>query len=252
MNSSRTFSVFNELKSKKELKVAVLKEDKKIINFLNRNKISYVKFDKEISKNIPVLIFDNKLIDKSSKDGNIIAESSSNNSIFNRTVKEINEFVSIGGNAIYINTPARIIRRTGENLTFQIEGEKVLPMDPVKNISQGLWDGILHINKKHPIFKGLPVNIPLTDLYENIGPTVSFRDLKGENIVQTIAFDRIPNGNIMKRNYIGSGDVWSGSDLSIVDYNNGKMLLSTLKLYENIGLDPVADKILFNIINYFN
>ena len=253
INSSlRTFSVFNELKSKKELKVAVLKEDKKIIKFLNRNKISYIKFDKEISKNIPVLIFDNKLIDKSSKDGNIIAESSSNNSIFNRTVNEINEFVSFGGNAIYINTPARIIRRTGENLTFQIEGEKLLPMDPVKNISQGLWDGILHINKKHPIFKGLPVNIPLTDLYENIGPTVSFRDLKGENIVQTIAFDRIPNGNIMKRNYIGSGDVWSGSDLSIVDYNNGKMLLSTLKLYENIGLDPVADKILFNIINYFN
>ena len=56
----------------------------------------------------------------------------------------------------------------------------------------------------------------------------------------------------MKRNYIGSGDVWSGSDLSIVNHNDGKMLLSTLKLYENIGDDPVADKILFNIINYFN
>ena len=144
-----------------------------------------------------------------------------------------------------------MIKRSGENLTFQVEGRKLLPMDPIKNMSKGLWDGILHINKKHPIFKGLPVNIPLTDLYENVGPTVSFRGLKGNNIVQTIAFDRIPNGNIMKRNYIGSGDVWIGSDLSIIKHNQGKMLLSTLKVFENLGKDPVADKILFNMISYF-
>ena len=250
-SSNKNFNIFEKLKSKKRLKVAILKDDKKITNFLEANEIDYIKFDEKNSKKIPILIFDNKLTNQSSKDGNIIVKSS-NNTLFNRTINKVNKFVSEGGIALYINTPARIIRRTGENLTFKIEGEKLLPMDPIKNISQGLWDGILHINKKHPIFNGLPVDIPLTDIYENIGPTVSFRDLKGENIVQTIAFDRIPNGNIMKRNYIGSGDVWSGSDLSIVNHNDGKMLLSTLKLYENIGDDPVADKILFNIINYFN
>ena len=78
------------------------------------------------------------------------------------------------------------------------------------------------------------------------------REIKVNNIVLTIAFDRIPNGNIMKRNYIGSGDVWTASDLSVVDHNNGKMLLSTLKIFENLGKDPIADKILHNMISFFN
>ena len=43
----------------------------------------------------------------------------------------------------------------------------------------------------------------MSGIYENIAPTISLRNFKGKNIVQTIAFDRIPNGNILKRNYIG-------------------------------------------------
>ena len=58
----------------------------------------------------------------------------------------------------------------------------------------------------------------MSGIYENIAPTTSLRNFKGNNIVQTIAFDRIPDGNIKKRNYIGSGEVWSGADLSIVDW----------------------------------
>ena len=55
----------------------------------------------------------------------------------------------------------------------------------------------------------------------------------------------------MKRNYIGSGEVWSGADLSIVDHGKGKMLLSTLKLIENLNYDPVSEILLLNIIDYF-
>ena len=91
----------------------------------------------------------------------------------------------------------------------------------------------------------------MSDVYENIAPTISLRNFEGNNIVQTVAFDRIPNGDILKRNYIGSGEVWSGSDLSIVKYGKGKMVLSTLKLIENLNYDPVSEIILLNIINYF-
>ena len=41
----------------------------------------------------------------------------------------------------------------------------------------------------------------MSGIYENIAPSISLRNFKGNNIVQTIAFDRIPEGNIMKRNY---------------------------------------------------
>ena len=91
----------------------------------------------------------------------------------------------------------------------------------------------------------------MSGVYENIAPTISLRNFNGENIVQTIAFDRIPDGNILKRNYIGSGEVWSGSDLSIVKHGKGKMVLSTLKLVENLNYDPVSEIVLLNIINYF-
>ena len=250
-SSTRKFNVFDKLKSNDKLEVALINSNEKIIKYLNENNIKYKKFNRDNNINIPILIFDNNISEVSSNDGNIISLNSKTDTNFNNTIQAVNEFVYSGGSAIFLNTPARMIKRSGENLTFQVEGEKLLPMDPIKNMSKGLWDGILHINRKHPIFKGLPVNTPLIDLYENIGPTVSFRGLKGNNIVQTIAFDRIPNGNIMKRNYIGSGDVWTGSDLSIVKHNKGKMLLSTLKVFENLGKDPVADKILFNMIRYF-
>ena len=96
-------------------------------------------------------------------------------------------------------------------------------------------------------------------LFVNSSDKFMQREVRGAKRLEGFV-DRMTKENLKYENfqitdpldYIGSGDVWSGSDLSIVDYNNGKMLLSTLKLYENIGLDPVADKILFNIINYFN
>ena len=163
----------------------------------------------------------------------------------------INDFVYKGGNAIYLQIPGKTRKRIGPNLTFLADGIDYLPQKPIKNISQGLWDGILHINKKHKIFKNLPINVNMSGIYENIAPTISLRNFKGNNIVQTIAFDRIPDGNIMKRNYIGSGEVWSGADLSIVDHGKGKMLLSTLKLIENLNYDPVSEILLLNIIDYF-
>ena len=164
---------------------------------------------------------------------------------------QINKFTFKGGNVIFLKIPGKTRKRIGPNLTFVADGVDYLPSKPIKNISQGLWDGILHINSKHPFFNKLPVNVNMSGIYENIAPTISLRNFKGKNIVQTIAFDRIPNGNILKRNYIGSGEVWSGSDLSIVKHGKGKMVLSTLKLLENLNYDPVSDIILFNMINYF-
>ncbi|MAQ59873.1 MAG: hypothetical protein CMC49_01410, partial [Flavobacteriaceae bacterium] len=113
-------------------------------------------------------------------------------------------------------------------------------------------DGILHVNSNHKIFKDLPTNVNMSGTYENIAPTITLRGIDAENLVNTIAFDRIPDGNIMKRNYIGSGDVWSGSDLSIVKHGDGKIILSTLKLIQNLGYDPVAEIVLMNMINYLD
>ena len=250
--TSIKFNVFPLPKYQQNLNVAVLKDDKKIISFFNKYGIKYEFFSKNTNVNTTVIVNESDTDFYSSKDGNIVEKSNEESlTDYSKLMDQINKFTFKGGNVIFLKIPGKTRKRIGPNLTFVADGVDYLPSKPVKNISQGLWDGILHINSKHPFFNELPVNVNMSGVYENIAPTISLRNFKGKNIVQTIAFDRIPNGNILKRNYIGSGEVWSGSDLSIVEHGKGKMVLSTLKLLENLNYDPVSEIVLFNMINYF-
>ena len=264
LSSTIEFSVY-DLKSKQIIKkIALANKDNKLKKFLIDKGYEVVNFDQKLNFNIPVIFSNEKAEFINSSDGNIVKNennqdnllspngpsSNSKNSKLESRIKDLNSFVHRGGNVIYLSVPGKIRVRKGPNLTFIDEGESYLPVKFVKNISQGLWDGILHINSNHKIFKSLPKNVNMSGTYENIAPTITMRGIEAENLVNTIAFDRIPNGNIMKRNYIGSGDVWSGSDLSIVKHGEGEIILSTLKLIENIGYDPVAEIVLMNMINY--
>jgi hypothetical protein len=251
--TSINFNIFSVLNLNKNKSIAILKEDKKLIQFLKKYNIKYELFNDFTTTESTVIISDINTKVLSSKDGNVIEQNNTNSSnTFKDQIDLVNDFVFKGGNAIFLQVPGKTRKRIGPNLTFVADGTDYLPHKPIKNISQGLWDGILHINSKHKFFKGLPINVNMSGLYENIAPTISLRNFKGQNIVQTIAFDRIPNGNIMKRNYIGSGEVWSGSDLSIVNHGDGKMVLSTLKLLENLNFDPVSEIMLLNMINFFD
>lgn len=251
--TSINFNIFSVLNLNKNKSIAILKEDKKLIQFLKKYNIKYELFNDFTTTESTVIISDINTKVLSSKDGNVIEQNNTNSSnTFKDQIDLVNDFVLKGGNAIFLQVPGKTRKRIGPNLTFVADGTDYLPHKPIKNISQGLWDGILHINSKHKFFKGLPINVNMSGLYENIAPTISLRNFKGQNIVQTIAFDRIPNGNIMKRNYIGSGEVWSGSDLSIVNHGDGKIVLSTLKLLENLNFDPVSEIMLLNMINFFD
>jgi hypothetical protein len=65
-----------------------------------------------------------------------------------------------------------------------------------------------------------------------------------------IGYDHFPNKDIMLRNYNGTGEVWWSADVLEASIGNGKMLLSTLQIIENLGKDPVADKLLLNMIKF--
>ena len=250
--TSIKFNVFPLPKHHQKLNVAVLKDDERTVDFLNKYGIKYEIFSKNTDVNTTVIVNESDTDFYSSKDGNIVEKNNEDSlTDYSKLIDQINKFTFKGGNVIFLKIPGKTRKRIGPNLTFVADGIDYLPSKPIKNISQGLWDGILHINSEHPFFNKLPVNVNMSGIYENIAPTISLRNFKGKNIVQTIAFDRIPNGNILKRNYIGSGEVWSGSDLSIVKHGKGKMVLSTLKLLENLNYDPVSEIILFNMINYF-
>ena len=73
---------------------------------------------------------------------------------------------------------------------------------------------------------------------------------EGVYIAGMIGYDHFPNNDIMLRHYNGPGEVWWAADVLESDHGKGQMLLSTLRIIENLGKDPVAEKILMNIISY--
>ena len=42
----------------------------------------------------------------------------------------------------------------------------------------------------------------------------------------------------------------AGEELAVYDYGHGQIILNTFKLLENLGVNPVADRILLNIIEH--
>ncbi len=102
----------------------------------------------------------------------------------------------------------------------------------------------------HQIFKGLPVNTLMSGVYENVCASVSIcRPAEGNYLAGVITYDQNKNMDIRQRHYNGIGDVLWAADLLLVEKGNGKMLYSTLKIIENLGKDPVADKLLYNMIS---
>ena len=114
----------------------------------------------------------------------------------------------------------------------------------------GGWAAKSHIVTDHPIFEGLPSNQIMHGVYENIHPVSSMAKQEGVYIAGLIGYAHFPNNDIMLRHYNGPGKVWWAADVLETRMGQGKMLLSTLQIINNLGKDPVADKILFNIINY--
>ena len=94
----------------------------------------------------------------------------------------------------------------------------------------------------------------MRDIYENVWATTTLRDIEfsGESNVETIVgsigFDWFSREH--KMHYAGPGDSWWGSDMAVIPYGKGRLLVSQLRLLENLGKDPVADKILANLIRF--
>lgn len=224
------FEVFNndDLTVSAE-KVAVLDFDGKLKKFLQKHKIKTVDFSGNIPKEIPVLVSTNKV----------------KNEMERKRFERLMKFVKKGGTAVYLKP---IID------SINVENE-ITPFTATPHPSKGLWTCIPHLGKDHSIFEGLQSNGFLRNTYENIWPQRTLRNIKvnGEKlneqpIVASIGFDWFSRGH--KLGYKGPGDSWWGADLSFVNFGEGKYLLSQFNVLDYLDQDPVADKLIFNIINF--
>lgn len=235
-SNSQEFDVFKKPNlSRIDSKIAIVDPENSLAPFLQKNGIEFETFSDKTKKNSLV----------------IVGKLNKKNKNHKTLVSSVNAFVDKGGYAIMLDvlgTPIGARNRTLvengiENIPFDIK--LLRPWD-----TRGGWAAKSHIITNHPIFDGLPTNQIMHGVYENIHPKNSMAMQQGTYIAGMIGYDHFPGMDMMVRHFNGTGDVWYAADVLEAPKGKGKLLLSTLQLIEFIGKDPVADKVLFNMIDY--
>jgi hypothetical protein len=211
--------------------IAVLDPGNLLKPFLKKSGIAFVEFNAKADRSLPVFVSRTE------------AKTKKQRVLFG----ELKEFIGAGGTAVYLQAG-------GLNVPWAKAGKasELLPVPVRIKAAIGLWLCIPHIVNDHPVFTGLPVNCMMGPVYENVWAQHTLLDVDGETIAGAIGFDFAPDFELSKRHYYGPGDTWWGSDMAVVSYGKGRCILSQLRLVENLGKDPVADKILYNLIEFAN
>lgn len=156
------------------------------------------------------------------------------------------DFAQKGGTVIYI-----------EGIDESVEPDNTLfPFSTKTHPAVGLWTCIPHLVHEHPLFKDLPVNGPMRDIYENVWARKTLRNLKSredtaiETVVGSMGFDWFSRDH--KMHYSGPGEEWWGSDVALIPMGKGRVIVSQLQLIPHLAKDPVADKIMSNLINFLS
>jgi beta-galactosidase len=197
--------------------VAVLDLNGSLPRFLKSRGIDVRVFDASTPRSIPVFV-------TSVKSKNAVA---------------LSEFMEAGGAVVYIQ---------GVGVALRKDASSVLPFTARVENAKGLWTCIPHLVADHPIFAGLPSLGMMREVYENVWATQTLQDLGGEPIVASIGFQWFSHDHELQ--YSGPGESWWGADLAVVPHGKGRAVVSQLRIVENLGKDPVADKLLCNMIEF--
>lgn len=234
--NQQTFDVF----TKEELqipegKIAVADTEGSLKAFLDLKGVQYVEFSQSLNKDIPVFV----------------GKANSKNKAYADKALEVKKFVEKGGYAVFLETKGRKI--PGFDRVLKEVKKDALPLNAemqAKWATRGGWAAKSHIVTEHPIFDGLPTNMIMSGVYENVHPVEAMCKQEGTYIAGMIGYDHFPNNDIMVRHYNGPGEVWWAADVLEANIGEGQMLMSTLRIIDFLEKDPVAEKLLFNMMNY--
>ena len=212
-----------------EERIAVLDASNALKPFLKKMGIAFEEFGATTDRSLPVFV------------SRTWAATPDRRKLFG----ELATFIKAGGTAVYLQGGGPRVR-WGK----AAEASPLLPLDALQKRAVGNWMCIPRLVKKHPIFDGLPVDCMMGPVYENVWAQSTLQGVDGETVAASIGFDWFPDYDLSKRHYYGPGDVWWGSDVVIAPLGKGRCIASELRLVRNLGKDPVADKILYNLIGW--
>ena len=215
--------------AKPTAKIAVLDPVGRLKAFLHNQGIAFAEFSADTPVSVPVLVTD------------VRSESAEARPAFEALIP----YIASGGTAVYIDGSGQPWGgRRGSNQIYS----EFLPIYGEVNHAMGLWTAIPHLVREHPVFDGLPVDGPMDDIYGNVWAPVTLMGVGGEPIVASIGFAWFSQDHEMV--YSGPGESYWGADMAEVRYGKGRCILSELKIVPNLGKDPVADRLLYNLIRF--
>lgn len=143
------------------------------------------------------------------------------------------------------------------------DGENDLRWSPLKQKGQlgdlnwggaGGYFRAVQWAKHHPIFDGLPCGGLLDPVfYREILPHHAFlrcdQVVNGNLIVESVGGLDTPDEAVCGANRMSS-NYGSGIHMAVYRHGSGRFILNNLKIRENLGKDPVAERLLRNMINY--
>jgi len=234
--------------------IAVLDLDGPLTGFLKGQGVHPIPFEAATPRSTPVFV----------------TNAAPKNPADEQRFADLMTFIGQGGTAVYVQGVGKVFNRDGSN---RVQSAAV-PLAARVEAARGLWTCIPHLVREHPIFAGLPAGGMMRDTYENVWATQTLRDLrpaadstlpyspparpnlegKGrakvgvQPIVASIGFEWFSPDH--KLHYSGPGESWWGADLAIVSKGKGRIVVSQLRIVENLGKDPVADRLLKNLIEF--
>ncbi|HOJ32185.1 MAG TPA: glycoside hydrolase family 2 TIM barrel-domain containing protein [Candidatus Hydrogenedentes bacterium] len=111
----------------------------------------------------------------------------------------------------------------------------------------GAFLGMYHYVKTHPVFEGLPNRCLMRQPYRNVIPARTFLEKSDEDICGT--FDTNP---MAPGHYMIQDAPWWGSDILVRRYGSGRLVFTHLRVFEYLKTDPVAARLLVNLLNHFS
>ena len=91
--------------------------------------------------------------------------------------------------------------------------------------------------KDHPVFHELPIGLMDYKYYRQIIPDIAWQNIE-------------PPAEVVAGAVQTTLGYQSGLMLAVYRFGQGKFILNTLRIAENLGTDPVAEKLLRNILLY--
>ena len=89
--------------------------------------------------------------------------------------------------------------------------------------------------------------------YQEVAPVESLYELEAsEALSHSITWYRpeVIATKLKKRTYLGGEELWHGTNLAVKVHGQGRIILSTLILRSKVSSDPVASRILSNMVHY--